>query len=67
MTLVGVSTQAEAGTGPAYQPVTGSTLPFTAHTKVIGTVSGSTNLTIQVWLKPKVSACTSPPATVPAC
>jgi subtilase family serine protease len=56
MTIVGVSTQAEAGTGPAYQPVSGSAVPFTTHTKVIGAVTGSTNLTIQVWLKPNVAA-----------
>jgi subtilase family serine protease len=56
MTLVGVSTQAGAATGPAYQPVSGSTAPFTTHTKVIGAVTGSTALTIQVWLKPDVAA-----------
>jgi subtilase family serine protease len=62
LTIVGAGTQAMAGTstqagsGPAYTPIAGSTVPFTGHTKVIGTVAGSTQLSIQVWLKPDVAA-----------
>src|SRR6202012_4545085 len=30
--------------------------PSTSHAKVVGTVAGSTRLTIQVWLKPDTTA-----------
>ena len=56
LTVVGTGTQALAGPAPAYTTITGTAVPFTSHTKVVGTVAGSTKLTIQVWLKPDVTA-----------
>src|SRR6201996_2558971 len=56
LTVVGTGTQALAGPAPAYTTITGTAVPFTSHTKVVGTVAGSTKLTIQVWLKPDTTA-----------
>lgn len=36
-----------------------STAPFTEHTRVIGDVTGSQRLTIQVWLQPRTAAAES--------
>ncbi|HYZ52391.1 MAG TPA: S53 family peptidase [Streptosporangiaceae bacterium] len=56
ISVAGLSTPAHAGQKPAYTPIAGSSVPFTSHTRVIGTVAGSTKLTIQVWLTPNVTA-----------
>jgi subtilase family serine protease len=56
ISAAGLSTPAHAGQKPAYTPIAGSSVPFTTHTRVIGTVAGSTKLTIQVWLTPNVTA-----------
>jgi subtilase family serine protease len=34
----------------------GSVAPFVAHTRATGVVAGSTRLTVQVWLRPRVAA-----------
>lgn len=47
------------GTAAAASPstaMTGSVAPFTAHTRVLGAVAGSKQLTIQLWLRGNVSA-----------
>ncbi len=58
LTVVGAGTQAMAApaTGPAYTTITGSALPFTSHATVVGSVAATTKLTIQVWLKPNITA-----------
>jgi subtilase family serine protease len=54
------ATSASASTPPpARVPLAGSAAAFTAHTRVIGGVAGSTRLTIQVWLKPRLAAAES--------
>jgi subtilase family serine protease len=54
------ATSASASTPPSARvPLAGSAAAFTAHTRVIGSVAGSTRLTIQVWLKPRLAAAES--------
>jgi hypothetical protein len=53
---VGVGGAADAASVPAYTPVAGSAAPFAGHTAVIGSVPGATRLSVQVWLKPDISA-----------
>ena len=57
--LVGVSGASGASRAPASTPLAGSVAPFAAHTPAIGAVPGARRLTIQVWLKPALSAATS--------
>jgi subtilase family serine protease len=45
-----------AAASPSSVALAGSVAPFTASTQALGAVSGSTQLTIQVWLRPSTSA-----------
>jgi subtilase family serine protease len=56
LTSVGASGLAQAAPRPAGTTLAGSVAPFTSHTPVIGAVAGSTRLTIQVWLRPRLDA-----------
>jgi subtilase family serine protease len=56
MTIAGASGPAAAVTGPPVTPLMGSVAPFTSHTKTIGNVTGSSELSIQVWLRPQLTA-----------
>ncbi len=56
--LVGVSGASGASRAPASTALAGSVAPFAAHTPAIGAVPGTRRLTIQVWLKPALSAAT---------
>jgi subtilase family serine protease len=56
MTTAGASGLAQASPRPAETLLAGSAASFTSHTRVTGDVAGSTQLTIQMWLKPNVAA-----------
>jgi subtilase family serine protease len=56
LTTVGASGLAQAAPRPSETVLGGSTVPFTSHNKVIGYVSGSQALTVQLWLKPNLAA-----------
>jgi subtilase family serine protease len=56
LTTVGASGLAQAAPKPSQTVLGGSNVPFTSHNKVIGYVSGSQALTVQLWLKPNVAA-----------
>jgi subtilase family serine protease len=56
LTTVGASGLAQAAPRPSETVMGGSTVPFTSHNKVIGYVSGSKALTVQLWLKPNTAA-----------
>jgi subtilase family serine protease len=56
LTTVGASGLAQASPKPSETVMNGSTVPFASHNKVIGYVSGSQALTVQLWLKPNVAA-----------
>jgi subtilase family serine protease len=59
MMLAGGSGLSAASTTPAVKPLPGSTVPFTRHTWAIGAVAAGQRLTIQVWLRPRVTAAES--------
>jgi subtilase family serine protease len=59
MTLVGMGGAAGASPASASTSLAGSVAPFTTDTPAIGAVSGATQLTIQLWLKPSLAAATS--------
>jgi subtilase family serine protease len=48
--------EAQAATNPGPRMLTGSAVPFTSHARVLGTVAGTRELTIQVWLAPRTTA-----------
>ncbi|HEY2553521.1 MAG TPA: S53 family peptidase [Streptosporangiaceae bacterium] len=50
-----------AGASPAMAAVRlpGSAAPFTGHSQAIGDVAGAAKLTVQVWLKPRITAARS--------
>ena len=52
----GVSGLAQASPRPGRTPLPGSAAPFTSHTPAAGYVAGSQRLTVQLWLKPDVTA-----------
>ena len=52
MTIVGMTGSAGAASPPSYVPLAGSVTPFTSHVRATGAVTGSAQLTIQVWLQP---------------
>jgi subtilase family serine protease len=56
MTIVGASGVASAAPRPADALLPGSAVPFTSRTAVIGNVSASKRLSIQVWLRPRTAA-----------
>jgi subtilase family serine protease len=55
LTIVGAGA-AGAAPRPATVPLAGSTAPFIAHSRVLGAVPASKRLTIQVWLRPRITA-----------
>ncbi len=57
--LAATTGQATASPGPGRVVLADSTAPFTTHARVIGNVTGSRRLTIQVWLQPRMSAAES--------
>jgi subtilase family serine protease len=56
MTATGASGPAEALTKPAATTLPGSAVPFTSYTRSTGDLTGSLRLTVEVWLKPDLSA-----------
>ena len=56
LTLAGAAGQAVASPRPSMVRLPGSSVPFTAHTRVIGKVAASQRLTIQAWLRPRLAA-----------
>jgi subtilase family serine protease len=64
MTILGATGPAGAASRPAMTHLAGSVAPFTSHARPTGNVAGSTRLTIQVWLRPKVAAAQRAAAAV---
>ena len=60
----GASGLASASSTPASARIQGSAVPFTSHAQAAGAVPGSQRLSIQVWLRPQVSAAESFAAAV---
>jgi len=56
LTLAGAAGQAVASPRPSMVRLPQSSVPFTAHTHVIGKVAASQRLTIQAWLRPRLAA-----------
>jgi subtilase family serine protease len=56
MTVIGASSAAGAAPRPSDISLRGSVAPFTATTRVIGSLSASTKLAVQVWLRPRTAA-----------
>src|SRR5579875_2106775 len=56
LSTVGVSGLAQASPKPAETVLSGSSAPFTSHTKATGYVAGSQALTVQLWLKPNTAS-----------
>jgi subtilase family serine protease len=52
----GASSLASASPRPAETTLTGSAVPFASSARATGYVAGSTRLTVQLWLKPKLAA-----------
>jgi subtilase family serine protease len=52
----GVSGPAQASPAPGQSRLPGSAVPFTGQTPVTGYVAGGQRLTVQLWLKPAISA-----------
>src|SRR5580700_12211445 len=52
MTIVGMTGSAGAASPPSYVPLAGSVTPFTSHVRATSAVTGSAQVTIQVWLQP---------------
>jgi subtilase family serine protease len=50
---------AGASAAPAYRSLPGSVAAFAAHSQATGTVAGSRQLTIQVWMKPNLAGAQS--------
>jgi subtilase family serine protease len=59
MTILGASGPAGASATPAQMRLPGSVAPFVSHTPATGAVAGSQKLSIQMWLRPKVTAAQS--------
>jgi subtilase family serine protease len=59
LTLAGAAGQAVASARPGMVRLPQSSVPFTAHTRVIGKVAASQRLTIQAWLRPRLAAAQS--------
>jgi len=62
--IVGASGLASASSTPAFARIQGSAVPFTSHAQATGTVPGSQQLSIQVWLRPQAAAAESFAAAV---
>jgi subtilase family serine protease len=56
MGFVGMSAPAGASAPSQLETLSGSVAPFTAYAKPVGEVKSSVHLTIQVWLRPDLSA-----------
>jgi subtilase family serine protease len=56
ITIAGAGGVAQASPRPAETPMAGSVAPFASHTKATGNVSGSRRLSIELWLRPHVTA-----------
>ncbi|HEY3735662.1 MAG TPA: protease pro-enzyme activation domain-containing protein [Streptosporangiaceae bacterium] len=56
MTTAGLSGLAQASPQPAETVLAGSAVSFTSHVQAIGDVAGSTQLSVQLWLRPQISA-----------
>jgi subtilase family serine protease len=59
LALVAAGTSAGAASVPAYRAVSGSVAPFAANAAATGPMAGSTQLTIQMWMKPNLTAAQS--------
>jgi subtilase family serine protease len=62
--IVGASGLASAAPTPAVARIPGSAVPFTSHLRAAGTVAASQKLSVQVWLRPQVTAARSFAAAV---
>lgn len=56
LTITAQGGPAAASPRPPVTALAGSVAPFTRHTQVIGEVSGSKQLSVQVWLRPRMTA-----------
>jgi subtilase family serine protease len=59
ITITGGNASVAASTRPPVTRLAGSVPPFTSHTREIGDVAGSRELSIQVWLRPALTAAQS--------
>ncbi len=55
MTIVGGSGLAAAAPPPGFTRLQGSAVPFTSQVRATGTVAASQELSVQVWLRPRLS------------
>ena len=55
MTIVAGSGLAAAAPAPGVARLEGSAVPFTSHIRATGTVAASQRLSVQVWLRPRLS------------
>src|SRR5580700_10004052 len=58
-TVAGASGLAEASPRPANTPLAGSSVPFASPSRATGAVPGSQRLTVQLWLRPNLTAAAS--------
>lgn len=58
-TIVGASGLASASPTPAVARIPGSAVPFTSHIRAAGTVAAGQKVSVQVWLRPQVTAAES--------
>lgn len=64
MTIVAGSGLAAAAPTPGVTRLEGSAVPFTSHVRATGTVAASQKLSVQVWLRPRLSKAESFAAAV---
>ncbi len=64
MTMVAASGLASASPTPPVAQVAGSAVPFTSHAAATGAVASGQKLSVQVWLRPQLSAAESFAAAV---
>jgi subtilase family serine protease len=56
LVIAGTGGAASAASGPVTHVLAGSNVPFTSSSQATGTVPGSRQLTIQLWLTPRIAA-----------
>ncbi len=64
MTIVAGSGLAAAAPTPGAARIAGSAVPFTSHTRAVGAVSAGQKISVQVWLRPRLSRAEKAAAAV---
>jgi subtilase family serine protease len=64
LTIVGANGMAVAAPAPSLTRLADSAVPFTSHSRAIGDVAGTRQLSIQIWLRPDLAAAQSFAAAV---